>query len=115
NMLYQENKNIGKKWGRLLSGILLTLTIVAISMFLFAPHLFLRLDQVFRAITIEAKPTHLGADNLSWIGNMQFYLDVFINSAGWVVAVFTVAVVIYSIISEQPAVLLLFFGAGYWV
>ncbi len=115
NMLYQENKNIGKKWGRLLSGILLTLTIVAISMFLFAPHLFLKLDQVFRAITIEAKPTHLGADNLSWIGNMQFYLDVFINSAGWVVALFTVAGVIYSIISKQPAVLLLFFGAGYWV
>ena len=111
----QENKKIQKKWGQFLGGILITLAIVALSMFIFAPHLFLKLDLVRRAISIEAKPTHLGADNLSWIGNMLFYLDVFINAAGWIVALFAAAGLFFSIISKQPAMLLLFFGAGYWV
>jgi len=111
----QENKKNPKKWEEFLSGILITLLIVAISMFIFAPHLFLKLDQVRKAILIEAKPTHLGADNLSWFGNMLFYLDVFIKGAGWMVALFTIAGLFFSSISKQPAMLLLFFGAGYWV
>ena len=111
----QENKKNQKKLGEFLSGILITLLIVAISMFIFAPHLFFKLDQVREALIFEARSTHLGADNLSWIGNMLFYLDVFIKAGGWIVAFFAVAGVIFSIISKQPAILLLFFGAGYWV
>lgn len=111
----QENEKIQKKWGQLLTGILITLAIVALGMFIFAPHLFFKLDLVRSAILIEARPTHLGADNLSWIGNMLFYLDVFIKAAGWIVALFGVVGLIFSITSKQPAVLLLFFGAGYWV
>lgn len=110
-----ENEKNQKKWGQFLGGILITLAIVALSMFIFAPHLFLKLDLVRRAISIEAKPTHLGADNLSWIGNMLFYLDVFIKAAGWIVALFAAAGLFFSIISKQLAMLLLFFGAGYWV
>ena len=110
-----ENKKIRIKWRPFLIGILITLAVVVLSMFIFAPHLFLKLDQVSQAIIIEAKPTHLGADNLSWLGNMLFYLDVFIDSAGWIVAVFAVAGLIFSIVSKEPAMLLLFFGAGYWV
>jgi len=111
----QEKKEIQEKWRGFLSGILITLSVVAISMFIFAPHLFFKLEQVRHAILIEARPVHLGADNLSWFGNMLFYLDVFIKGAGWIIALFTVAGLFFSIISKQPAMLLLFFGAGYWV
>ncbi len=115
NLFSPENKENQKKWGQFLSKILITLAIVALGMFIFAPHLFLKLDLVRRAILIEAKPTHLGADNLSWIGNMLFYLDVFVDAAGWIVALLTIAGLFFSIISKQPAMLLLFFGSGYWV
>ncbi len=111
----QDNKKKQKKLGEFLSGILITLAIVALSMFIFAPHLFFKLDLIREALTIESRSTHLGADNLSWFGNMLFYLDVFIKAAGWIVALFAVAGLIFSIISKQPAMLLLFFGAGYWV
>ncbi len=111
----QENKKNHQKWGELLGGILITLAIVALSMFILAPHLFFKLDLIRDALTIESRSTHLGADNLSWFGNMLFYLDVFIKAAGWIVALFAVAGLIFSIFSKQPAMLLLFFGAGYWV
>ena len=115
NAFSQKYKNKEKPWGDFFSGILITLVIVVLSMFVFAPHLFFKLDQVRGAILIEAKPTHLGADNLSWFGNMLFYLDVFIKGAGWIVALFAVVGLFFSIISKQPAMLLIFFGAGYWV
>lgn len=102
-------------WRDFFGGILITLIIVLLSMFLFAPHLFFKLNLVREALTIEARSTHLGADNLSWFGNMLYYLDVFTNAAGWIVAVFAVAGVIFTIVSKQPGMLLLFFGMGYWV
>lgn len=111
----RENEIKQKKWGEFLSGTLITLAIVLLSMFILAPHLFFKLDQVREALIIEARPTHLGADNLSWLGNMLFYLQVFVKAAGWIIVVFAVVGLVYSIISKQPAMLLLYFGAGYWV
>lgn len=115
NAFSNQSKSKQILWREFFGGILITLIIVLLSMFIFAPHLFFKLDLVREAITIEARSNHLGADNLSWSGNMLFYLAVFINAAGWIVAVFAVAGVIFSIVSKQPAMLLLFFGMGYWV
>jgi len=84
-------------------------------MFIFAPHLFFKLDQIREILIYESRSTHLGADNLNWFGNMLFYLKVFINSAGWIVFLFALAGMILSVASKQPAMLLLYFGAGYWV
>lgn len=115
NAFSQQNRSKQKMWRDFFGGILITLIIVLLSMFLFAPHLFFKLNLVREALTIEARSTHLGADNLSWFGNMLYYLDVFTNAAGWIVAVFAVAGVIFTIVSKQPGMLLLFFGMGYWV
>ena len=112
---FVNNENGKQKWRKFLGGILITLAIVALSMFIFAPHLFFKLDQVRAALTVEARSTHLGADNLSWLGNMLFYLQTFINASGWIVAAFAVVGLAFSILSRQPSMLLIFFGAGYWV
>lgn len=111
----RENADHSKKWREFLAGILITLSIVAISMFLFAPHLFFKLDQVREAITIEARSTHLGADNLNWLGNMLFYLKELVKSGGWIVILSGIAGLVFSVFSRQPSMLLLYFGAGYWV
>ena len=115
NAFLQQTRNKQKMWRDFFGGILITLVIVALSMFIFAPHLFFKLDLVREALIIEARSTHLGADNLSWLGNMHFYLKVFINAGGWIVAGFAIVGMIFSVISRQPAMLLLYFGAGYWV
>ena len=112
---FVNNENGKQKWRKFLGGILITLAIIALSMFIFAPHLFFKLDQVRAALTVEARSTHLGADNLSWLGNMLFYLQTFINASGWIVAAFAVVGLAFSILSRQPSMLLIFFGAGYWV
>ena len=111
----QERPDSRVDWKFIIREFLITLAAVVVSIFIFAPHLFLKLNQVWAALIIESRSTHLGADNLSWLGNMRFYLQVFVDAAGWMVALFTVAGIVFSIISRQPAMILLFFGAGYWV
>jgi len=115
NTFSQENKSSPKKWREFYGLILATFFVVLLSMFIFAPHLFFKLDQVRDAFIIETRPTHLGADNLSWLGNMLFYLQVFVNAGGWIVIAFAIAGLVFSILSKQPSMLLLCFGAGYWV
>ena len=95
--------------------ILISISIVILAMFIFAPHLFFKLDQVRDILILEGRNTHLGADNLSWLGNMNFYIHVFIDNAGWIVSLFALAGILLTILSKQPAILLLYFGAGYWV
>ena len=112
---FQEKQNPGANWKFFFQETLLSFGIVIMSMFIFAPHLFFELDQIWAELLIEGRSTHLGADNLSWLGNMRFYLEVFINAAGWLVALSVLAGIVFSITSRQPSMLLLFFGAGYWV
>jgi len=101
-------------WRGFFRAVLITLAIVIVSMFLFAPHLFLKLDQVRDVLTVEARTTHLGADGFTWAGNMLFYLRVFLDAGGWIVTGFAAAGIVLAIIARQPEMLLLFFGAGYW-
>lgn len=115
NSFFQYQKERRMDWGFFLREVLITLVIVLLSMFTLAPHLFTKLDQIRSALISEARSTHLGADNLSWLGNMNFYLQVFIDAAGWIVALFAVAGIFITIASKQTAMLLLFFGTGYWV
>lgn len=102
-------------WRGFLRGVLLTLGIVGLSMFLFAPHLFLNLPLVRDSLINEARSTHLGADGLGWAGNMLFYARVFIKAGGWILALFAVVGAVFSILSKQPEWLLFYFGVGYWL
>ena len=111
----QERRNSRADWQFFLREILITLSTVVVSIFILAPHLFLKLDQVSNALINEGRATHLGADNLSWLGNLRFYLQLFVDTGGWVVVLLAIVGIVFAIISRQPSLLLLFFGAGYWV
>ena len=104
----QERHSSHGNWLFFTREILFTLPVVCGSIFIFAPHLLFNLGQVWEALINEGRSTHLGADNLSWLGNMNFYLQVFIDAAGWIVALFAVAGIFITIASKQPAMLLLF-------
>lgn len=111
----QDKKDKRMDWVLFFREILITLAIVFLSMFILAPHLFTKLDQIRDALFFEARSTHLGADNLSWFGNMLFYVKDFISAGEWIVSIFAVLGIILSILSRQPSMILLYFGAGYWV
>lgn len=102
-------------WKALLRDVMLTLLIILLGMILIAPHLLSKLPQIRELLILEARTTHLGADGLSWAGNMLFYLQTFIETAGWWVVLLVVVGILVSIVSRQPEMLLLYFGAGYWV
>ena len=93
----------------------ISLGVTLVSMLVIAPHLFITWQQVRDALIYEGRSTHLGADNLNWGGNLLFYLREFINNAGWLVVLFAGVGIIALISIKQPAVLLLFYGGGYWV
>jgi len=111
----QENNHRRFDWVFFFRHSLITLAIVILSMFIFAPHLFFRLNQIRDVLIYESRSTHLGADNLNWLGNMQFYVKNFIDASGWIFAIFGLAGIIFAILSREPSMLLLFFGAGYWI
>jgi hypothetical protein len=103
------------KWAFVLKRIGLSLGIVFLSMILIAPHLFIKWAQVRDALINEARSTHLGADNLSWTGNMLFYLGEFVRLGGRFTSMLALMGVGYSIASKQPEMILLFYGVGYWI
>ena len=110
----QENKDKRMDLPFFMREFLITLVIVFLSMLILAPHLFTKLDQIRDVLIIEARVTHLGADNLNWLGNMLFYAQEFVRSGGWIVALFAAAGAILSALSGEPSMILVFFGAGYW-
>lgn len=114
-LLIFSYKEKPKNWRFLLRGTLNTFAIVILSMIIFAPHLFLNLNEVWRSLIDESRSTHLGADGLGWLGNMLFYLRVFYDAGGWIVSLFAIAGLALTVFSKNPIMLLFYFGAGYWV
>ena len=94
-------------------GLALGITVAA--MFVIAPHLFIKWQAVRDVLIYESRSNHLGADNLDWAGNLLFYLQVFIKNGGWMTTAFALVGLAVAVRRRQPAYLLLFFGAGYWV
>lgn len=103
------------RWSFILRRIGLSLGVVLLSMVVIAPHLFIKWAQIRDILILEGRSTHLGADNLSWAGNMLFYLREFIRQGGWLTSFFALIGLGYSITSKQPEMILLFYGVGYWV
>jgi len=86
-----------------------------LSLYLVAPNLFIHFGKVIDAISIETRTTHLGADNLGWLGNMLFYAKSyfsFINLIGIFLILFGIFFVIKS---KEVKLLLIFYGIVYWI
>ena len=85
------------------------------ALYLVAPVLFAQFGTVITAALAENQSSHLGADGLGWLGNMQYYLGAFFGQAGPLVVLFA-AIGAYRLFKEREGVLLLgLYGAGYWI
>lgn len=102
-------------WGFILKAAGLSLLIIAVTVLVVAPSLLLHFDTAWRQIIQEARPYHLGSDGLGWGGNLLFYLKDFYSNVGLLICVFAAVGLAAAILTKDPAMLLLFFGGGYWI
>ncbi len=88
--------------------------LVVCAVFLIAPNLFLDYQAVISNVLREARPEHLGADGLSFTGNLRFYLTDFLHAFGmetWVLLLWGLVCVLRM---KDKGLLCLLTGAIYW-
>ena len=89
--------------------------IFLITLFIVAPFLFLDYQSVLAAIKYEAKPYHLGGDNLGFCGNLCFYVQTIYLYVG-VPGIFLFLVGSFTFIKRfSKQSILLLYGFFYWV
>lgn len=94
---------------------LLCIFIVIVTSFVIAPNLFTNYEQTYRTFIIEARPNHLGADGLGFLGNLQFYAKQMIQDQGWLSLLFAFIGAIYMIIHKSKRWISLLTGLVFWV
>jgi hypothetical protein len=89
--------------------------IFLVSLFIIAPYLFIEHSSVIEALIKESRSTHLGADNLGWLGNLWFYIQTFYSFVGWIGAVLF-SVGLFALIKKFTLKnIVLLYGIFYWV
>ena len=98
-----------------LSQIAQVVIIFLVSLFIVAPYIFLDYNSVISALIRESRSSHLGADNLGWLGNIWFYAKSFYNNINFF-GLILLAVGIFGVLrSKAKSNLLLFYGIFYWL
>ena len=67
-----------RTYGKIIPYGLLSIALLLATVFLIAPNLFTDFRSVYDTLVFEARPNHLGADGLGWLGNIRFYLNAMI-------------------------------------
>lgn len=67
-----------RTYGKIIPYGLLSIALLLATVFMIAPNLFTDFRSVYDTLVFEARPNHLGADGLGWLGNIRFYLNAMI-------------------------------------
>ena len=97
-------------------GIMSVLLVVSTVLLLF-PWALIRFDAVRASYENEARSTHLGADRLSWGGNMMFYAHNYLIASGLILFVFFI-IGCYFIIKDKQVFFKsfpLFYSLVFWI
>ncbi|MFH1177600.1 MAG: phospholipid carrier-dependent glycosyltransferase [Acidobacteriota bacterium] len=109
---------LGRSWRDrrgIISGFVTTGIAYLVSLFVFTPYLMLRSEKVIAAVRHEAKSRHLGAEGLSWLGNMAYYADSYLGAAGILLLAFGLAGAVAIIRRERIFAIPALFGLFYWL
>ncbi len=86
---------------------------MAIIMFLVTPFLFINVGHTLYTFSHEARNTHLGSDNLGYLGNLLFYAKDFVSAAGILLLLFMAIGIVF--VFREKSLLPLFFSFFYWI
>ena len=81
--------------------------------FLVTPFLFINVSGAFSAISGESSNTHLGADNLGYLGNLLFYAKRYVDAAGILSLLFMAIGTAF--VFRERSLLPLLFSFFYWI
>lgn len=104
-----------KRYGDILRLGVLSVLLVIGTVFIIAPNLFLDYKVVFASVLREARPNHLGADGLSFSGNLKFYLKDISDAVGVITLPLAVWGIICLMRDWERGNLCLLTGLIYWV
>jgi hypothetical protein len=110
-----DKLSIREKISNLIKGGLRIVGVFFLAFYIVAPNVFIEFGKVIQTIQYEARSTHLGADNLGWIGNMFFYIERFSSFTNIFTIIFFIFGIIYIIKHKNINFVLLFYGVFYWV
>lgn len=100
--------------------ILLAFTSFVGFLFLITPYLFISYHGTIESLKSESRSTHLGHAGLGWLGNMQYYVEQFVDNFGFLLLFFAVLGFIFLVLRIRSsdmmrrASLLAFFGGLYF-
>jgi hypothetical protein len=104
-----------RAWTRILVHGAVAIAAVLGFLYVISPVLFTRFNVVASNVAAEAGDTHLGADNLGWLGNLRFYAEGFATSAGLIMLVCFALGVLWSVRLRLQQSIPLWSGAVVWL
>lgn len=92
-----------------------TIGLFLLSFYVVAPNLFIEFGKVIQIIQYEARNTHLGADNLGWMGNLLFYVKSYYSFSNILAILFLLIGIFACWKLKDEKILLLMYGIFYWI
>lgn len=104
-----------KEWRRFLAHGFTSLGALGVSLFLVSPKLITERGMVFRSLSNESRPNHLGADGMTFSQKLMFYVDSYFETSGWLLLipllVGLAAIIRFRMINTLP----IFVGVFFWI
>lgn len=100
--------------GILKKGLYSFIVVVGVCFFC-APNLFTNMPQTIKSLRQEARSVHLGADGLGFFGNFNYYLMIFLDTAGYETLIGLLAGVVFCLKKRNPATISFGMGLLFWV
>jgi len=114
-IIRDHDTDLKTKLQRFLIQSLKYLLIFIVALFIVAPYIFIEYNSVIQALIQESRSTHLGADRLSWAGNIFFYLQASFSYSNYLSILF-IGIAIYAIVkSRKHNYWILLYGFIYWI
>lgn len=117
-ILYHEltsrKGTLGSASLRIIKNALIYTGLFVLFLYMVAPTLFIYYQRTYDAFVNEARPTHLGADNLGWAGNMAFYAGQYLRAGNWLLVLLAVPGVAYAVKKRDAALIFAAYGFIYW-
>jgi 4-amino-4-deoxy-L-arabinose transferase-like glycosyltransferase len=115
NSLRQDKRPLTAQLWPIFKKFLLVFLLFIVALLIVAPFLFIEYRAVIDALVFESRSSHLGADNLGWLGNLWFYVTAFSSWMNILAFVF-IGFGLYAMIKWRKASsLLLLYGILYWI
>lgn len=110
-----DQLKIKEKISHLIQIGLKTIGLFVASFYIIAPNIFIEFGKVIQTIQYEARNTHLGADNLGWMGNLVFYIKNFYSFSNFLAILFLLIGIFACWKLKDEKLLLLLYGILYWI